>query len=157
VTANPLTAIADGGATAPSAAGTVRRIAEIPGGAAAVGPFSQAVVANGFVFTAGQIPAISGLDDQPESFKDQVRQTIRNLESVLKAAGSGLEHVVKVNTYLTDPGQLEEYNRVYTEFFGAAKPARTSVCVSLWGVSLEIECVAVVPPGSAANAAAAKA
>lgn len=165
MTANPLTAIADGGAAAPSVAGpdrgtdagSVRRIAEIPGGAAAVGPFSQAVVANGFVFTAGQIPAISGLDDQPESFTDQVRQTIRNLESVLKAAGSGLEHVVKVNTYLTDPGQLEEYNRVYTEFFGAAKPARTSVCVSLWGVSLEIECVAVVPPGSAATAAAAEA
>ncbi len=124
----------------------MRRIAEIPGGAAAVGPFSQAVVANGFVFTAGQIPAISGLDDQPESFTEQVRQTIRNLEAVLKAAGSGLEHVVKVNTYLTDPGQLEEYNRVYVEFFGAAKPARTSVCVSLWGVALEIECVAVLAP-----------
>jgi 2-iminobutanoate/2-iminopropanoate deaminase len=165
VTATPLTAIADGDSAAPSVAasgrgtdaGTVRRIAEIPGGAAAVGPFSQAVVANGFVFTAGQIPAISGLDDQPESFTDQVRQTIRNLESVLKAAGSGLEHVVKVNTYLTDPGQLEEYNRVYTEFFGAAKPARTSVCVSLWGVALEIECVAVVPPGSEATSAAAEA
>ncbi|MEN8584677.1 RidA family protein [Burkholderia sp. RS01] len=141
MTAAPLTSAADGG--------TVRRIAEIPGGAAAVGPFSQAVVANGFVFTAGQIPAISRLDDQPESFTEQVRQTIRNLESVLKAAGSGLEHVVKVNTYLTDPGQLEEYNRVYVEFFGAAKPARTSVCVSLWGVALEIECVAVVPSGAA--------
>lgn len=130
--------------TADTPAGTIRRIAEIPGGAAAVGPFSQAVVANGFVFTAGQIPATTGLDDQPESFADQVRQTIRNLESVLKAAGSSLEQVVKVNTYLTDLGQLEEYNRVYTEFFDGAKPARTSVCVSLWGVSLEIECVALV-------------
>ncbi|MGX9901470.1 RidA family protein [Arthrobacter sp. SA17] len=130
--------------TAVSPAGTIRRIAEVPGGAAAVGPFSQAVVANGFVFTAGQIPAITGLDHQPESFEEQVRQTLRNLESVLMAAGSDLEHVVKVNTYLTDPGQLEEYNRVYSEFFSDAKPARTSVCVSLWGVSLEIECVAVV-------------
>jgi len=123
---------------------TIRRITEIPGGATAVGPFSQAVVANGFVFTAGQIPAITGLDDQPESFGEQVRQTLGNLKAVLEAAGSGLEHVVKVNTYLTDPGQLEEYNGVYTEFFGDAKPARTSVCVSLWGVSLEIECVAVL-------------
>jgi 2-iminobutanoate/2-iminopropanoate deaminase len=135
VTAAPLTALSGH---------SVRRIAEIPGGAAAVGPFSQATVANGFVFTAGQIPAISGLDDQPESFAEQVRQAIRNMESVLKAAGSDLAHVVKINTYLTDPGQLEEYNRVYAEFFAAAKPARTSVCVSLWGVSLEIECVAVV-------------
>lgn len=146
MTASPLTSMADGGTTAPADGRAVRRIAEVPGGAAAVGPFSQAVVANGFVFTAGQIPAISGLDDQPESFTEQVRQTIRNLEAVLKAAGSGLEHVVKVNTYLTDPGQLEEYNRVYVEFFGAAKPARTSVCVSLWGVALEIECVAVLAP-----------
>ena len=124
----------------------VRRIAELPGGAAAVGPFSQAVVANGFVFTAGQIPAITGLDDQPDTFEEQVRQTLRNLQSVLEAAGSGLGHVVKVNAYLTDPSQLEEYNRVYREFFADAKPARTSVCVSLWGVSLEIDCVAVLAP-----------
>lgn len=124
--------------------GAVRRIAQIPGGAAAVGPFSQAVAANGFVFTAGQIPAISGLDDQPDTFEDQVRQTIINLRSVLEEAGSGLEHVVKVNGYLTDPDQLEPYNRVYSEFFGTAKPARTTVCVSLWGVALEIECVAVI-------------
>jgi 2-iminobutanoate/2-iminopropanoate deaminase len=130
--------------TAASPAGTIRRIAQIPGGAAAVGPFSQAVVANGFVFTAGQIPAITGLDDQPETFGEQVRQTLRNLQAVLEASGSGLEHVVKVNTYLTDPGQLEEYNSVYAEFFPDAEPARTSVCVSLWGVALEIECVAVV-------------
>jgi 2-iminobutanoate/2-iminopropanoate deaminase len=132
--------------------GAVRRIAQIPGGAAAVGPFSQAVVANGFVFTAGQIPAISGLEDQPDTFEDQVRQTIINLRSVLEAAGSGLEHVVKVNGYLTDPSQLEAYNRVYLEFFAAAKPARTTVCVSLWGVALEIECVAVVAGSTAPEA-----
>ena len=137
---------------APAVNGTVRRIAQIPGGAAAVGPFSQAVAANGFVFTAGQIPAISGLDDQPDTFEDQVRQTIMNLRSVLEAAGSGLEHVVKVNGYLTDSSQLEAYNRVYSEFFGAAKPARTTVCVSLWGVALEIECVAVVADATAPDA-----
>ncbi len=132
--------------TARSETAAVRRIAELPGGAAAVGPFSQAVVANGFVFTAGQIPAITGLDNQPDTFEEQVRQTLRNLQSVLEAAGSGLGHVVKVNAYLTDPSQLEEYNRVYREFFADAKPARTSVCVSLWGVSLEIDCVAVLAP-----------
>ena len=137
---------------APPVNGTVHRIEQIPGGAAAVGPFSQAVVANGFVFTAGQIPAISGLDHQPDTFEDQVRQTIINLRSVLEAAGSGLEHVVKVNGYLTDPRQLEAYNRVYSEFFGAAKPARTTVCVSLWGVALEIECVAVVAGTTAPEA-----
>ncbi|MGM7774662.1 RidA family protein [Arthrobacter sp. KNU-44] len=122
----------------------ITRLAEIPGQAAAVGPFSHAVIANGFVFTSGQIPAITGLDDQPETFEGQVRRTIENLRTVLEAAGSSLAHVVKVNTYLTSQDQLEEYNRVYTEYFGSAKPARTSVCVSLWGVSLEIECVAVL-------------
>jgi 2-iminobutanoate/2-iminopropanoate deaminase len=130
----------------------IRRIAEIPGGAAAVGPFSQAVVANGFVFTAGQIPAIGGLDQQPDTFADQVRQSIINLRTVLEAAGSGLEHVVRVNTYLTDPGQLAEYNLVYAEFFDAARPARTTVCVSLWGVALEIDCVAVVAGSAAVGA-----
>ena len=124
---------------------TFRRIHAAAGSIEPVGPYSQAVVAGGFVFTAGQVPAARTLQDQPDTFADQVRQAIRNLEAVLVEAGSGLEHVVKVNTYLTDPGQLDEYNAVYEEFFGPHKPARTSVCVSLWGVSLEIECVAVVP------------
>ncbi|MCW3768371.1 RidA family protein [Paenarthrobacter ureafaciens] len=124
----------------------IERLAGIPGQAPAVGPFSPAVIANGFVFTSGQIPAITGLDHQPDTFEGQVRQTIRNLAGVLEAAGSGLEHVVKVNTYLTSPEQLGKYNRVYVEYFGTAKPARTTVCVSLWGVSLEIECVAVLAP-----------
>lgn len=120
------------------------RLARIPGQAAAVGPFSHAVVANGFVFTSGQIPAGTGLDDQPETFEGQVRQAIENLRTVLEAAGSGLDQVVKINTYLTDADQLAEYNRIYAEYFGQALPARTSVCVSLWGVALEIDCVATV-------------
>ena len=123
---------------------TIERLAGTPARPPAVGPFSPAVIANGFVFTSGQIPAITGLDDQPDTFEGQVRQTIENLAGVLEAAGSSLQHVVKVNTYLTSQDQLEEYNRVYSEYFGTAKPARTSVCVSLWGVSLEIECVAVL-------------
>ncbi|MCD4851533.1 RidA family protein [Arthrobacter sp. AK01] len=123
---------------------TIGRQAGPPPPPPAVGPFSPAVIANGFVFTSGQIPAITGLDHQPDTFEGQVRQTIQNLAGVLEAAGSSLEHVVKVNTYLTSQDQLEEYNRVYVEYFGTAKPARTTVCVSLWGVSLEIECVAVL-------------
>ncbi|SKB73556.1 2-iminobutanoate/2-iminopropanoate deaminase [Arthrobacter sp. 31Cvi3.1E] len=122
---------------------TIGRLSGIPGQAPAVGPFSPAVIANGFVFTSGQIPAITVLQDQPETFEDQVRQTIENLRGVLEAAGSGLEHVVKCNGYLTAPEQLETYNRVYTEFFGDHSPARTTVCVSLWGVALEIDCIAV--------------
>lgn len=123
---------------------SIQRIHAAPGHVAPVGPYSQAVVGNGLVFTSGQIPARTALTDQPAEFADQVRQTLENLRAVLEEAGSDLAHVLKVNTYLTDPGQLDEYNTVYEEFFGQHKPARTSVCVSLWGVSLEIECVAAV-------------
>ncbi|MCY1434961.1 reactive intermediate/imine deaminase [compost metagenome] len=67
---------------------------------------------------------------------------MRNLEAILIAAGSDFDHVIKVNGYLTDPAQLEPFNRVYTEVLGHAPPARTTVCVALWGVALEIDCVA---------------
>ncbi|NYD78660.1 RidA family protein [Arthrobacter cupressi] len=122
----------------------MQRVTGTPGLAPAVGPFSQAVAANGFVFVTGQLPSgPGGLADQPEDFEAQVRRTLENLRSVLAEAGSGLEHVVKCNGYLTAPEQLEPYNRVYAEFFGGHRPARTTVCVSLWGVALEIDCVAV--------------
>ncbi|MCY1289827.1 putative reactive intermediate deaminase TdcF [compost metagenome] len=120
----------------------MKRINAAPGTIGPVGPYSQAVVSGHLVFTAGQIPALGSLDEQPASFAEQVRQTFANLAAILDAAGSGLDHIVKVNAYLTDPAQLEEFNRVYREILGHAPPARTTVCVSLWGVSLEIECVA---------------
>lgn len=122
----------------------MKRITAAPGSCLPVGPYSQAVISGNLVFTAGQIPAIAGQDSLPETFEEQVRQTLRNLETILQAAGSDFEHVIKVNGYLTDPAQLEPYNRVYAEMLGHAPPARTTVCVSLWGVALEIECVAEV-------------
>ena len=121
----------------------MKRIAEVSGLAPAVGPYSQAVSANGFVFITGQLPTGGG--DQDAGFEEQVRRTLENLRSVLEEAGSGMDHVVKCNGYLTAPEQLEPYNRVYAEFFGTHRPARTTVCVSLWGVALEIDCVAVLP------------
>ncbi|MDY1018903.1 RidA family protein [Pseudomonas coleopterorum] len=120
----------------------MKRITAAPGTIGPVGPYSQAVISGNLVFTAGQIPARDDFDLQPADFEDQVRQTLRNLEAILIAAGSDFEHVVKVNGYLTDPAQLEPFNRVYTQVLGHAPPARTTVCVSLWGVALEIDCVA---------------
>ncbi len=120
----------------------MKRINAAPGTIGPVGPYSQAVVSGHLVFTAGQIPALGSLDEQPTSFALQVRQTFANLAAILEAAGSNLDHIVKVNAYLTDPAQLEPFNQVYREILGHAPPARTTVCVSLWGVSLEIECVA---------------
>ncbi len=128
----------------------MKRITAAPGTIGPVGPYSQAVISGHLVFTAGQIPATSTFETQPDSFADQVRQTLRNLEAILIAAGSDFDHVIKVNGYLTDPAQLEPFNRVYAEVLGHAPPARTTVCVSLWGVSLEIDCIAelIDPPGA---------
>jgi 2-iminobutanoate/2-iminopropanoate deaminase len=123
---------------------SMRRIQSAPGFIGPVGPYSQAVISGHLVFTAGQIPAQSTQDEQPADFSEQVRQTLRNLEAILIEAGSGFSHVIKVNAYLTDPAQLEPFNAVYREFLGHAPPARTTVCVALWGVSLEIDCVAEV-------------
>lgn len=129
----------------------MKRITAAPGTIGPVGPYSQAVISGHLVFTAGQIPALpspsagdeaSKGDLHPEDFEQQVRQTLRNLEAILIEAGSDFDHVIKVNGYLTDPAQLEPFNRVYAEVLGHAPPARTTVCVALWGVSLEIDCVA---------------
>ena len=120
----------------------MKRLQVAPGMAGPVGPYSQAVISGHLVFTAGQIPALGDSDQQPETFEEQVRQTLRNLEAILIEAGSDFDHVVKVNGYLTDPAHLEPFNRVYAEVLGHAPPARTTVCVALWGVALEIDCVA---------------
>ena len=107
-----------------------------------MGPYSQAVVSGNLVFVSGQLPVSATTEYQPETFKEQVRQTLLNLGAALSAAGSDLDHVIKVNGYLTEPSQLEPYNEVYAEILGHAPPARTTVCVSLWGVALEIDCIA---------------
>lgn len=130
----------------------MKRIQAASGGIGPVGPYSQAVTSGHLVFTAGQIPATDAAGSQPETFEQQVRQTLLNLKAVLEAAGSGFDHIIKVNGYLTDPAQLEPFNRVYSELLGHAPPARTTVCVALWGVALEIDCVAelIDHPGSRA-------
>ncbi|NBA95892.1 RidA family protein [Pseudomonas sp. R5(2019)] len=122
------------------------RIQAAPGTIGPVGPYSQAVISGNLVFTAGQIPAVGALDEQPASFTEQVRQTLMNLEAILLEAGSSLSQIVKLNAYLTDVAQLEPFNRVYREVLGHAPPARTTVCVALWGVALEIDCIAELIP-----------
>ena len=120
----------------------MERIRSVTGGPEPAGPYSQAVVAGGLVFTAGQIPAVPGAA-MPTDFVDQVRQTFANLSDLLAEAGSDLSRVVKVNAYLTDERHLEEFNRIFQEIFGSNAPARTTVAVHLWGVLLEVDCVAV--------------
>jgi 2-iminobutanoate/2-iminopropanoate deaminase len=109
------------------------------------GPYSHAVVANGFVFISGQGPVDPESGTMPDAFGDQVRQTLKNVQTILEAAGSGLENVVKVNAYVTDLTRFAELNEVYKEFFSHDPPARTTVGTSLLGFLVEVDCIAAVP------------
>lgn len=122
---------------------TIERVRTVDGLGEPVGAFSQAVVANGVVYTSGQLP-VRDDGSMPADFAGQLESALDNLRTLLESVGSGLDRVVKVNGYLTDAAQLESYNSIYTRWFGDHLPARTTVCVSLWGVSLEIECVALL-------------
>lgn len=114
---------------------------------AAIGPYSQAVAAGGFLFCSGQIPldpvtmAVAGSDPVT-----QARQALTNLKAVLEAGGSSLDRVVRVGLFLKDMGHFARVNEIYTEFFGNHKPARTTVEVSRLpkDVLVEVEAVGVV-------------
>lgn len=112
----------------------------------AIGPYSQAVKANGLVYTSGQIaldPATGALVDG--SFEEQVHRVFRNLEAVLKEAGSGFDRVLKATVFLTDLANFQALNTIYGEYFGDHKPARTTVGVSQLpkGGAVEIDLVAL--------------
>lgn len=108
------------------------------------GPYSHAIVANGFVYVSGQAPIDPASGTVPDGFEDQVRQTFENLRTILEASGSDLNEVVKVNAYLTDLTRFAAFNGVYKEFFAEDPPARTTVGADLLGILVEIDCVAVV-------------
>ncbi len=121
-----------------------RETVTVDGAPAPAGPYSHAVVANGFVYVSGQGPVNPETESVPDGFEDQVRQTFENLRTILEAAGSGLGDVVKVNAYVTDLTRFARFNEVYREFFAQDPPARTTVGVDLLGILVEVDCVAVV-------------
>ncbi|MCB9684878.1 MAG: RidA family protein [Alphaproteobacteria bacterium] len=113
----------------------------------AIGPYSQAIVANGFVFSSGQI----ALDPSNGELvgggvEAEARQVLKNLRAVLEAAGSGMDRVVKCTVFLVDMADFAAVNAVYAEAFGAHRPARSTVAVAGLpkGVRVEIEAVGVV-------------
>ncbi len=112
----------------------------------AIGPYSQAVQANGLVFTSGQIPLDPATGELVQgSFEEQVHRVFRNLEAVLREAGSGFERVLKATVYLTDLTNFQTLNAIYEEYFGGHKPARSTVGVSQLpkGSAVEIDLVAL--------------
>ena len=115
---------------------------------AAVGPYSQAVVANGFVFTAGQIALVPATGQMLEGdVTAQTHQVFANLKAVLAAAGSSLEDAVKMTVFLQNMGDFAAMNAVYGEYFGAQKPARTTVETKFANptMKVEIDCIAYQP------------
>lgn len=113
----------------------------------AIGPYSQAVIANGFVYTAGQIALDPATGQVIEGgIREQTTRVMANLKAVVEAAGSSLAKVVKTTVFLVDMADFSEMNEVYGKVFGAHKPARSTVAVSGLprGVRVEIEVVATL-------------
>lgn len=113
---------------------------------AAVGPYSQGIVAGGLVFVSGQIPLDPATGRLVEGgFAAQVEQVLRNLDAVLSAAGCDRTQVVMVTVYLTDMHRFGEMNGVYEQFFGDHRPARAALGVAALpgGAAVEMAAVAV--------------
>jgi len=114
---------------------------------AAIGPYSQAQVVNGMVFTAGQIPLDpASMELVQGSVAEQTERVMQNLAAVLEAAGSSLGRVVKTTVFLRDMNDFAEMNEVYGRAFDGHKPARSTVQAARLpkDVAVEIEAIAVV-------------
>jgi 2-iminobutanoate/2-iminopropanoate deaminase len=112
----------------------------------AIGPYSQAIKANGMVFCSGQIP----IDPATGEFVshvvgEQTEQVLKNLIEVLKAAGTSLDNVVKTTVFLSDMNDFVEMNEVYARYFGENKPARATVQAARLprDAKVEIDCIAI--------------
>ena len=97
---------------------------------AAIGPYSQAIEVNGFIFASGQIPIDPATGEFVEGgIKEQTRQSLLNAKSILIAAGTDLNRVVKTTVYLSDMANFAAMNEVYSSFFEQPLPARSAVAV----------------------------
>jgi 2-iminobutanoate/2-iminopropanoate deaminase len=113
----------------------------------AIGPYSQAIKANGLLYTSGQIsldPATASLVEG--DFAAQARRVFLNLEAVLREAGTSFSKVVKATVYLTDLAHFQSLNAIYAEYFGDHKPARTTIGVKELpkGSLVEIDLIALL-------------
>ena len=111
---------------------------------AAIGPYSQAIEANGFVYVSGQLPINPATGEFPEGIKEQTRQSLMNAKAILEAAGLSMKNVVKTTVLLADIADFAAMNEVYAEFFEEPYPARSAFAVKSVpkGALVEIECIA---------------
>lgn len=111
---------------------------------AAIGPYSQAIEANGMVFVSGQLPIDAATGNMPEGVEAQTRQSLENMKSILEAAGLTMDHIVKTTVFLADMSLFAGMNGVYATFFEGDFPARCAFAVKSLpkDALVEIECIA---------------
>jgi len=125
----------------------MKKIISTPNAPQAIGPYSQAVVVDGVLYSSGQI----GLKPDGELVGDdvvsQTEQVLENLKAVLAEAGATLDDVIKTTIFLDDMDDFATINSIYEEYFGSNKPARSTVAVQTLpkNVKIEIDCIAKVP------------
>jgi 2-iminobutanoate/2-iminopropanoate deaminase len=114
---------------------------------AAIGPYSQATIFGNMIWTSGQIPLTPDGQIVEGGIEAQTHQVFRNLQAILSAAGATLRDVVKATVFIKNMEQFAEVNRIYAEYFGDHKPARSTVEVARLpkDVLIEIECIAILP------------
>ena len=113
----------------------------------AIGPYSQAVRAGGFIFASGQIPFDPATGEfVPGGIAEQTEQVLKNLTAVFAAAGVGMDQIVKTTVFLADMGDFTAMNEMYARFFGDAPPARSTVQAAGLprGARIEIDAIAVM-------------
>ena len=123
----------------------MRKVIRTSEGPRPMGPYSQAIVADGFVFVAGQ-GAVNPSTNELElgEVRSETRRVLQNIRAILEAAGSSLRDVVRVGVFLADIKDFDAMNEVYGEFFTEDQPARTTVGAQLPRIKVEIDCIARV-------------
>jgi len=137
-----------------NAQSTKKRAVESPDSPKVIGPYSHAIIANGFIFTAGKVGTDPKTDTLVEGgIAEQTEQVLNNLDTVLKAAGSSLDAVVKTTVFLADMNDFAKMNEIYAKRFKAPFPARSTVQVARLprDAKIEIEAVALVRTGSGSD------
>jgi reactive intermediate/imine deaminase len=129
----------------PSCKGEAMKKIETANAPGAIGPYSQGFVANGMVFTSGQIPVDPATGNIPEGIAAQAEQSCKNVAAIVEAGGSSMENVIKTTCFLADMADFAEFNQIYARYF-TGKPARSCVAVKTLpkNVLCEIEAIALV-------------
>ncbi len=111
----------------------------------AIGPYSQAVVVNGFVYTSGQIGLLPNGELIADDVESQTHQVMKNLFYVLEAANAHFNDVIKTTIFLEDMRDFDKINAIYAHYFGTHKPVRSTVAVRSLpkNVKIEIDCIAL--------------